>query len=149
MLTTISRLVRPPMAMLALWATINMFATSAALAQELSVETPSAPSVHAAAEPTRPIVALADSTIPSPCVAKSQRRTERRNSYVYATQDFTPMTRDGCQFRRAELLGTDGPNGGWCWRITTECDQYLQGDCWYTSASVVQVPALKSIVSTR
>ena len=149
MLSTISRLVRPPMAILALWATINMFAPSAALAQEVSSGTPSAPSVHASAEPIRPIAALADSTIPSPCVAKSQRRTERRSSYVYTTQDFTPMTRDGCQFRRAELLGTDGPNGGWCWRITTECDQYLQGDCWYTSASAVQVPALRSVASTR
>ena len=36
MLTTISRLVRPPMAILALWATIYMFTTSAALAQALS-----------------------------------------------------------------------------------------------------------------
>jgi hypothetical protein len=149
MLNTVSRLVRPQMAILALWATINMFATSEALAKELSVVMPSAPSVHSSAELTRPIAALADSTIPSPCVAKSQRRTERRSSYVYTTQDFTPMTRDGCQFRRAELLGTDGPNGGWCWRITTECDQYLQGDCWYTSASAVQVPALRSVASTR
>jgi len=149
MLNTVSRLVRPQMAILALWATINMFATSEALAKELSVVMPSAPSVHSSAEPTRPIAALADSTIPSPCVAKSQRRTERRSSYVYTTQDFTPMTRDGCQFRRAELLGTDGPNGGWCWRITTACDQYLQGDCWYTSASAVQVPALRSVASTR
>ena len=149
MFTAACRFVRPPVAFLALWATINMFASSAALAKEPSVETPSAPSVHASAEPTQPIAALADSTIPSPCAAKSQRRTERRSPYVYTAQDFTPMTRDGCQFRRAELLGTDGPNGGWCWRITTACDQYLQGDCWYTSASVVQVPALKSIVATR
>ena len=148
MFTAVRRLVRPPLAFLALWATINMFTTSAALAKEPSVETPRAPSVHANAEPTRPMAAPADSRIPSLCVAKSQRRTERPSSYVYTTQDFTPMTRDGCQFKRAELLGTDGPNGGWCWRITTDCDQYLQGDCWYTSASVVRA-ALKSIVSTR
>ena len=149
MFTALRRIVRPPLAFLALWATSNMFATSGAFAQEPSGRTASAPSVHASAEPFRPIAALADSTIPSPCAAKSQRRMERRSSYVYTAKDFTPMTRDGCQFRRAELLGTDGPNGGWCWRITTACDQYLQGDCWYTSASVVQVPALKSIVATR
>ena len=148
MLTTFSRLVRPPMAILALWA-INMFATSAALAQELSSGTPSVPSVHASAEPSRPIAALAGSPTQRPCAAKNQRWMERSSLYVSTLRDFTPMTRDGCQFRRAELLGTDGPNGGWCWRITTDCDQYLQGDCWYTSASVVRVPALKSIVSTR
>ena len=148
MLTTFSRLVRPPMAILALWATINMFATSAALAQELSSGTPSVPSVHASAEPSRPIAALAGSPTQRPCAAKNQRWMERSSLYVSTLRDFTPMTRDGCQFRRAELLGTDGPNGGWCWRITTDCDQYLQGDCWYTSASVVRA-ALKSIVSTR
>ena len=150
MLTTISRLVRPPMAILALWATINMFATSAALAQEPSSGTPSAPSVHASAEPSRPIAALAGSATQSPCAAKNQRWMERSSLYVSTLQDFTPMTRDGCQFIRAELLDTNGPTGGWCWRITTACDQYLQGDCWYTSeASAVHAPTLKSIASTR
>ena len=149
MLTTVSRLVRPQMAILALWATINMFATSEALAKELSVVMPSAPSVHSSAELTRPIAALAGSATHSSCAAEDQRWMERSSLYVSTLRDFTPMTRDGCQFRRAELLGTDGPNGGWCWRITTDCDQYLQGDCWYTSASVVQVWPLKSIVATR
>jgi hypothetical protein len=120
MLTTISRLVRPPMAILALWATIYMFTTSAALATQ------------------------------SPCAAKNQRWMERSSLYVSTLQDFTPMTRDGCQFIRAELLDTNGPTGGWCWRITTACDQYLQGDCWYTSeASAVHAPTLKSVASTR
>src|ERR1035438_7463953 len=79
MLTTFSRLVRPPMAILALWA-INMFAPSAALAQELSSGTPSAPSVHASAEPSRPIAALAGSPTQRPCAAKDQRwmRSEER-----------------------------------------------------------------------
>ena len=52
----------------------------------------------------------------------------RSNSYVCTLQDFTPMTRDGSQFIRAELLDTNGPTGAWCWRITTACDRYLQGD---------------------
>ena len=73
MLTTVSRLVRPQMAILALWATINMFATSAALAQELSSGTPSVPSVHASAEPSRPIAALAGSPTQRPCAAKDRR----------------------------------------------------------------------------
>ncbi len=137
MFTTLRRLVRPPLAFLALWATINMLATPGAFAQEPSGGTPSAPSVRASAEPARPITALADSTIPSPCVAKDQRRMDRRSSYVSSVQDFTPLTRDGCQFIRAELLDTNGPTGGWCWRVTTACDQYLQGDCWYTSEVVL------------
>jgi hypothetical protein len=150
MLATVSRLVRPQMAILALWATINMFATSAALAQEVSSGTSSAPSVHASAEPSRSTAALAGSATQSPCAAKNQRWMERSSLYVSTLQDFTPMTTDGCQFIRAELLDTNGPTGGWCWRITTACDQYLQGDCWYTSeASAVHAPTLKSIASTR
>ena len=150
MLTTISRLVRPPMAILALWATIYMFTTSAALAQAPSGATPSAPSVHSIAAPSRPIAALAGSATQSPCAAKNQRWMERSSLYVSTLQDFTPMTRDGCQFVRAELLDTNGPTGGWCWRITTACDQYLQGDCWYTSeASAVHATTLKSVASTR
>ena len=93
MRTTVKRLCRPPMAMFALWATINVFATFAAPAQKLLGATlSSAPPAHA-----------------SPVAS-----------------------RKGCKFVQAELIDRHGPNGGWCWRITTECDQYLQGDCWYT-----------------
>jgi hypothetical protein len=137
MFTAVRRLVRPPLAFLALWATINMFATSGAFAQEPSGRTASAPSVHASAESFRPIAALADSAILSPCAAKNQRSMDHRSSYYSSVQDFTPLTRDGCQFIRAELLDTNGPTGGWCWRITTACDQYLQGDCWYTSEVIL------------
>ena len=91
MRTTVKRLFRPPMAMFALWATINIFATFAA--PRLLAGTPSStPPAHA-----------------------------------------TPVaSRRGCQFVQAELIDRSGPHGGWCWRITTQCDQYLQGDCWYT-----------------
>jgi hypothetical protein len=137
MFTAVRRLVRPPLAFLALWVTINMLAASAALAQEPSGRTASAPSVHASAEPFRPIAALADSALLSPCTANNQRPMAHRSSYASSVQDFTPLTRDGCQFIRAELLDTNGPTGGWCWRITTACDQYLQGDCWYTSEVIL------------
>lgn len=90
---TVKRLFRPPMAMFALWATINIFATFAAPAQKLLGATPSSTPATLA----------------------------------------TPVTnRSGCQFVQAELIDRHGPHGGWCWRITTRCDQYLQGDCWYT-----------------
>jgi hypothetical protein len=137
MFTAVRRLVRPPLAFLALWATINMFATSGAFAQEPSGRTASAPFVHASAEPSRPIAVLTDSAIQSPCIARNQRTMEHRSLFASSVQDFTPLTRDGCQFIRAELLDTNGPTGGWCWRITTACDQYLQGDCWYTSEVIL------------
>ncbi len=93
MRTTVKRLFRPPMAMFALWATINIFATFAAPAQKL---------LGATLSSTPPTLA-------------------------------TPVAnRSGCKFVQAELIDRHGPNGGWCWRITTQCDQYLQGDCWYT-----------------
>jgi hypothetical protein len=81
MRTTVKRLFRPPMAMFALWATINIFATFAA--PRLLAGTPSStPPAHA-----------------------------------------TPVaSRRGCQFVQAELIDRSGPHGGWCWRITTQCD---------------------------
>src|SRR5690242_11550469 len=56
----------------------------------------------------------------------------RCGSLIRLTSLASTEEPERCQFVRAELIDTHGPNGGWCWRITTKCDQYLKGDCWYT-----------------
>lgn len=35
-----------------------------------------------------------------------------------------------CRIVRAQLIDRNGPNGGWCWRVWTDCGEvYLKGDC--------------------
>ena len=47
-----------------------------------------------------------------------------------------------CRIIEATLISRNGPNGGWCWLVTTDCgDQYQKGDCWYTESLAVRASA--------
>ena len=146
MQNTVSKLFRPPMAIVALWATICTAATFAAPAAGLSGGTTS-PTLPDRGRPelSPPIARWTDSATQNRGVAKSQRRMERDCAYPSSPHASTLAPNQiRCQFVRAELIDSNGPHGGWCWRITTKCDQYLQGDCWYTEESTaIQVPSLK------
>ena len=146
MLTNVSKLFRPPMAIFALWVTLNIFPTFA-VAQELSKGTPSCtPPAEARTARSLPIAAPEDSATPSSSATRNQHRLEGSCAYVSSLRNFSPVPNtEACQVVEATLITRHGPNDGWCWLLTTACgDQYYKGDCWYTEeAKAVQVPLVK------
>jgi hypothetical protein len=55
---------------------------------------------------------------------------------ILSPESSTPVAEENaCRIIEATLLYTNGPNGGWCWLVATDCgDQYQKGDCWYTES---------------
>jgi hypothetical protein len=146
MLTNVGKLFRPPMAIFALWVTFNIFPTFA-VAQELSKGTPSC-TLPAEARTARflPIATPEDSATPKSSATRNQHRLEGNRAYVSSLRNFSPVPNtEACQVVEATLITRNGPNGGWCWLLTTACgDQYYKGDCWYTEeAKAAQVPPVK------
>jgi hypothetical protein len=67
MLTNVKRLIRPPIAFLALWATTSMFAASAVSVQDMANGTPNnAPTDRVIAEGRQPTVTWTDTVTRSP-----------------------------------------------------------------------------------
>jgi len=146
MLTNVRQLFRPPMAIFALWVTLNIFPTFA-VAQEQSKGLPSCtPPAEARTARSLPIAAPEESATLSSSATRDQHRLERSCAYVSSLRNFSPVPNtDACQVVTATLITRHGPNDGWCWLLTTACgDQYYKGDCWYTEeAKAVQVPLVK------
>lgn len=82
MLTNISQLFRPPMAIFALWVTLNIFPTFA-VAQEQSKGTPSCtPPAEARTARSLPIAAPEESATLSSSATRNQHRLEGSFAYV-------------------------------------------------------------------
>ena len=75
--------------------------------------------------------------------AACQSRSEPA-SRINLTPKYSVMAaeEDACRIIVATLITKNGPNGGWCWLVTTDCgDQYYKGDCWYTESAAASESA--------
>jgi hypothetical protein len=79
---------------------------------------------------------LVDSVTPGLSTPMFQTREEILGRPILSRGNVTPAAEeDACRIIVATLLYKNGPNGGWCWLVTTDCgDQYQKGDCWYTES---------------
>ena len=88
-----------------------------------------------------------DTTAPSPPLSATKTPLARTlGSAMSACQisvtgaspkySTTVAEQQACRIVEATLISKNGPNGGWCWLVTTDCgDQYQKGDCWYTESA--------------
>ena len=127
---------RAAVAVFSLASTMLLLGWRPAVAQEPS-NTATAPNrlISASNAPSAPTV-LTGGAISSPnsaCQAKSEQASRISPSPQYST---TAAEQQACRIIEATLISKNGPNGGWCWLVTTDCgDQYQKGDCWYTESA--------------
>ena len=136
MQSTVKRLFRSPIAVLLVSTAIGVMGNSPAPAQELLATASRVPTKTMADPKGLPSPVLVDSVTPGLSMQMFQTRQEIFGRPILSLGNFTPATEeDACRIIVATLLSKNGPNGGWCWLVTTDCgDQYQKGDCWYTES---------------
>ena len=136
MQSTVKRLFRSPMAVLVMSTAIGIIGNSPAAAQELPATASRVPAKTMADPKGLPSPALVDSVKPGLSTPMFQTRHEIFGRPMLSPGNFSPVAdEDACRIIVATLLSKNGPNGGWCWLVTTDCgDQYQKGDCWYTES---------------
>ena len=131
MQSIVKRLFRSPMTVLMMSAVIGLESDSPAAARELTATASRVPT-KTLVDPKglhRPV--LVDSATPM-----FQARRQSFGQPTLSPENRTPVAEeDACRIIEATLLYKNGPNGGWCWLVATDCgDQYQKGDCWYTES---------------
>jgi hypothetical protein len=136
MQSTVKRLFRAPMAVLVMSTAIGIIGNSPAPAQEQPAIASRVPTKTMADPKGLPSPVLVDSVTPGLSMPMPQTRQEIFGRLILSPGNFTPAAEeDACRIIVATLLSKNGPNGGWCWLVTTDCgDQYQKGDCWYTES---------------
>jgi len=136
MQSTVKRLFCSLMAVLVMSTAIGIIGNSPAAAQELPATASRVPAKTMADPKGLPSPALVDSVKPGLSTPMFQTRHEIFGRPMLSPGNFSPVAEeDACRIIVATLLSKNGPNGGWCWLVTTDCgDQYQKGDCWYTES---------------
>ena len=133
---TVTRLFPSAMAVLIMSAAICLVGNRPAIAQESPAGSSHAPTDATPGPKVLPSPVLVDSATPRLSTPLFQSKQEIFGRPTLSPVNFTPAAEeDACRIIEATLLYKNGPNGGWCWLVTTDCgDQYQKGDCWYTES---------------
>ena len=136
MQSTVKRLFRSPIAVLLVSTAIGIIGNSPSPAQELPATASRVPTKTMADPKGLPNPILVDSVTPGLSTPMFQTKRDIFGRPILSPGKFTPAAEeDACRIIVATLLSKNGPNGGWCWLVTTDCgDQYQKGDCWYTES---------------
>ena len=122
MQSTVKRLFRSPMAVLVMSTAIGIIGNSPASAQELPATASRVPAKTMADPKGLPSPALVDSVKPGLSTPMFQTRHEIFGRPMLSPGNFSPVAEeDACRIIVATLLSKNGPNGGWCWLVTTDC----------------------------
>jgi hypothetical protein len=133
---TVKRLFSSAMAVLVMSAAIGLVANRPASAQESLAGSSRVPTVATVGTKVLPSPVVRDSATPGLSTPLFQAKREVFGQPILSREYATPVAEeDACRIIVATLLSKNGPNGGWCWLVTTDCgDQYQKGDCWYTES---------------
>ena len=132
----VKKCTRAAVAVFSLASTMFLLGWRPALAQEPSSSSTALNRPISASKAPPVSTLMTAGAIGSP-MAACQTRLERIGltgaSPKYST---TVAEQQACRIIEATLISKNGPNGGWCWLVTTDCgDQYQKGDCWYTESA--------------
>jgi hypothetical protein len=136
MQSTVKRLFCSLMAVLVMSTAIGIAGNSPAPAQEPLATASRVPTKTMVDPKGLPSPVLVDSVTPGLSTPMFQTKQEIFRGPILSPSKFTPAAEEeACRIIVATLLSKNGPNGGWCWLVTTDCgDQYQKGDCWYTES---------------
>jgi hypothetical protein len=129
---TVRRCFGSPMAILVVSAAVGLIRDAPAANRELPAAAPAVSTARAeTTDLTRPV--LLETATPQIFTSMFMTKLKGIDRPMFNPDYVIPAGEGPCGIIAATLLYKDGPNGGWCWLITTECgDQYPKGDCWYT-----------------
>ena len=130
------RLFPSAVAVLVMSAAIGLVGNRAAFGQESPAGSSPVPTDATAGPRVLPSPVLVDSATPRLSTAMIQAKQEVLGRPNFSREIPTPVAEEyACRIIEATLLYKNGPNGGWCWLVATDCgDQYQKGDCWYTES---------------
>ena len=133
---TVTSMFPSAMAVLVMFAAIGLVGNRPASAQELPAGSSGVPINTISASNVLPSPVLVDFATPRFSTPLFRAKYEIFGRPTLSPVNFTPTAEeDACRIIIATLLSKNGPNGGWCWLVTTDCgDQYQKGDCWYTES---------------
>ena len=139
---TVKKCPRAAVAVYSLASAMFLLGWRAAIAQPaLGDTTPSGGPVSASKAPTVSTRVTAQ-TIGSPNSADQVRLEQVSRTSFSPRYSARVAEEDACRIIEATLISRNGPNGGWCWLVATDCgDQYQKGDCWYTESVAVRASA--------